>query len=136
MSWEQVDVRGPRWVGDNLPDLPKELQYAQDRSPKVTDTHVFFGYDLPEPERCLQQWFPSPFSADGKQFHTAEQYMMYYKALLMDDTEVAEGVTATDTPAKAKQLGREVRNFQRQIWDDSCGRIVEDGNYAKFKQNE
>jgi len=62
--------------------------------------------------------------------------MMYHKALLMGDTELAEGITATDTPAKAKQLGREVQNFQQQIWDDNCDRVVEEGNYAKFKQNE
>jgi ribA/ribD-fused uncharacterized protein len=137
MSWEQVDGKGPRWVGDNLPNLPKELQYAQDLPPKVTDTHVFFfGYDRPEPECCLQQWYPSPFSADEKQFHTAEQYMMYHKALLMGDTEVADRIAATDTPAKAKQLGREVRNFQQKIWDDNCDRVVEEGNYAKFEQNE
>ena len=75
-------------------------------------------------------------SRDGKQFHTAEQYMMYHKALVMGDTEVADRIAATDTPAKAKQLGREVRNFQQKIWDDNCDRVVEEGNYAKFKQNE
>lgn len=137
MSWERVDGKGPRWVGDNLPNLPKELQYAQDLPSKVTDTHVFFfGYDRPEPECCLQQWFPSPFSADGKQFHTTEQFMMYHKALLMGDTEVAEKIAGTDTPAKAKQLGREVGYFQQQIWNDNCDRVVEEGNHAKFKQNE
>lgn len=137
MSWEQVDGKGPRWVGDDLRGLPKELQYAQDLHPKVTDTYVFFfGYDRPEPECCLQQCYPSPFSADGKQFHTTEQYMMYHKALLMGDTEAAEKIAKAVTPAKAKQLGCEVRNFQQKIWDDNCDRVVEEGNYAKFKQNE
>lgn len=62
--------------------------------------------------------------------------MMYHKALLMGDTEAAEKIAKADTPAKAKQLGREVRNFQQKIWDDNCDRVVEEGNYAKFKQNK
>ncbi|KAJ4378300.1 hypothetical protein N0V86_006000 [Didymella sp. IMI 355093] len=53
---------------------------------------------------------------------------MYHKALLIGNTEVAERVAEVDTPAEAKQLGRE-------IWDN-CDRVVEEGNYAKFGQNE
>ncbi|USW49289.1 Putative YbiA-like superfamily protein [Septoria linicola] len=137
MSWTQPDGKGPRWIGDNLPDVPKKLQYAQDLPPKVTDKYVlFFGYDRPEPECALQQWYPSPFKADGKEFHTAEQYMMYHKALLMNDEEVAEKIAQADTPAKAKQLGREVKNFKQEIWDQMCDKVVEEGSYQKFKQNE
>lgn len=105
MSWTQTDGKGPRWIGDDLPDLPKELQYAQDLPPKVTDKYVFFfGYDRPEPECCLQQWYPSPFAADGKDFHTAEQYMMYHKALLMGDKEVAERIAQAGTSSHTTHL--------------------------------
>lgn len=34
--------QGPRWVGDNKPDLPPELQYAQELPPLVTENYVFF----------------------------------------------------------------------------------------------
>lgn len=55
--------------------------------------HVFFfGYNRSNPECCLQQWYPNSFNADGKHFHTAEQYMMYHKAPLMGDKEVAERI--------------------------------------------
>lgn len=77
MSFEIADGKGPRWIGDNF-EIPPQLQYAQDLPPKVTDSYVFFfGYDRPEKECCLQQWYPSPFVEDGKKFHTSEQYMMY-----------------------------------------------------------
>ena len=53
---------GPRWVGDNKPNLPPEPQHAQDLPPLVTDKYIFFfGYEGPQPEVCLQQWYPSPF---------------------------------------------------------------------------
>lgn len=77
MSFEIVDGKGPRWIGDGF-TIPPELQYAQDLPPKVTDRYVFFfGYDREEKECCLQQWYPSFFAAEGVRFHTAEQYMMY-----------------------------------------------------------
>jgi len=54
---------GPRWVGDNKPDLPTGLEHAQSLPPLVTDKYVFFfGYEGPQPEVCLQQWYPSPFN--------------------------------------------------------------------------
>lgn len=139
----QGDGKGPRWVGDSLPSLPPELQYAQDLPPKVTSKYVFFfGFDRPEPECCLQQWFPSPFTEEDpkthgtRHFKTSEQYMMYHKALLMGDAEVADQILATETPAEAKSLGRAVKNFKQEIWDAECDRVVEQGQYLKFEQNE
>lgn len=136
------DGKGPRWVGDNLPSLPPELQYAQDLPPKVTDRYVFFfGFDRPEPECCLQQWYPSNFTEQDPEtgekcdFQTSEQYMMYHKARLMSDTEVAEQILTTQSPAEAKHLGRKVKNFKQDIWDAACDRVVEQGQYLKFGQN-
>jgi ribA/ribD-fused uncharacterized protein len=138
-----TDGKGPRWIGDNLPSLPPELQYAQDLPPKVTDTYVlFFGFDRPEPECALQQWYPSPFieveSRTGKERHfkTSEQYMMYHKALLMGDGGTADKILAAETPAEAKALGREVKNFKQEVWDQNCDRVVEQGQFLKFGQDE
>ncbi|KAF7192837.1 N-glycosidase [Pseudocercospora fuligena] len=144
MAYEFADGKGPRWVGDALPNLPPELTYAQNLPPVVTDKYVlFFGYDRPEKECCLQQWYPSPFaipSPDNPReklhFHTSEQYMMYQKSLLIGDTSTAVKILEADTPAKAKSLGREVKNFKQKLWDAECERIVEEGNFEKFRQNE
>lgn len=38
---------------------------------------------------CLSQWFPSPFTAGGNTFATAEHYMMWRKAMLFDDRHTA-----------------------------------------------
>ncbi len=119
---------GPRWIGDQKPDLPPELEYAQSLPPKVTDKYVFFyGWEGPYPEVCLQQWYPSRFydpdasSSGGYDndeepqdntplyFHTTEQYMMYWKALLMGDDEMALKIADCKTPAEAKGMGRQVR---------------------------
>ena len=105
----------------------------------------FKGYDGPHPEVCLQQWYPSPFNdpdfshpETGKplEFHTAEQYMMYWKALLMGDDATAEKILATSGPAEAKALGREVSNFDQEVWDGNCDGVVEKGTLLKFQQDQ
>lgn len=45
-------------------------------------------------------------------------------------------ISNSDTPAKAKQLGREVKGFNQDIWDKKCDAVVEEGSYQKFKQND
>lgn len=113
--------------------------------PRVTDTHVFFfGYEGPEPECCFQQWYPSPFvdfsdktgGSKGTTFATTEHYMMYHKALLMNDGDTAMKILSAETPAEAKSLGREVKGFDQEAWDARCDGIVEHGNWLKFSQSE
>ena len=61
---------------------------------------------------------------------------MYFKALLMCDDEVAEKNLATKGPGDAKALGREVKNFDQQLWDANCDGVVERANLLKFSQNQ
>ena len=136
-------TKGPRWIGDKLPSLPPALQYAADLPPKVTDKYVFFfGFEGPEPECGLQQWYPSPFTekddrmGEERHFKTSEQYMMYHKALLMGDAVVADKILRSDTPAEAKTLGREVKGFKPELWEAECDRIVEEGQFLKFSQDD
>ena len=62
--------------------------------------------------------------------------MMYFKALLMGDDEVAEKILATKGPGEAKALGREVKKFDQQLWDANCDGVVERANLLKFSQNQ
>lgn len=84
---------------------------------------------------CLSQWYPRTFEADGQEFPAAEHYMMWRKALLFDDTATARRILAARTPAEAKSLGRQVRNFVGDVWDSERVGIVVDGNLAKFGQH-
>ncbi|KAF2805213.1 DUF1768-domain-containing protein [Mytilinidion resinicola] len=86
----------------------------------------------------LSQWTRSPFTHDGKTFMTAEQFMMYSKAMLFNDTEMANMMLSTpqSQPSEHKKLGRMVRSFVPEVWDNECVRIVAGVNSCKFTQNE
>lgn len=84
----------------------------------------------------LSQWFPSPFTENEHTFATAEHYMMWRKAVLFDDRHTAARVLAAEDPKQAKDLGRQVRNFDRAAWEAHRSAIVVDGNTLKFSQHE
>lgn len=56
----------------------------------------------------------------------------------MDDTEIAANILSPENahPSRAKALGREVRNFDVEVWKREADRVVEEGNVRKFGQRE
>lgn len=85
---------------------------------------------------CLSQWWPSPFEVDGVTFATAEHYMMWGKATLFGDEKTAARILAAEHPRQAKELGRQVRNFDQATWEARRADIVVTGNTHKFGQHE
>ena len=84
---------------------------------------------------CLSQWYECKFTVDGVEYHTAEQYMMAQKAVLFKDDELLQEIMSADNPAVYKKLGRQVRNFDSDVWNEHKFQIVVNGNMAKFSQN-
>lgn len=84
---------------------------------------------------CFSQWFESPFSINGYSYKTSEHWMMAQKAHLFDNHEIAERIIASKKPAEAKDLGRQVLNFDQDIWLQKRFEIVRLGNIHKFNQN-
>ncbi|RZJ64664.1 MAG: NADAR family protein [Flavobacterium sp.] len=87
-------------------------------------------------QSCLSQWWNASFDADGQQYPTAEHYMMAGKAKLFNDYETLEEILKSETSNQAKSLGRKVKNFDPQLWDEQKYEIVKQGNLLKFSQNE
>lgn len=96
---------------------------------------VFFH--LPEEENgYLSNWYPSDFSIRDIEFSSMEQFLMYSKALLFKDTDVAQQIMQTHNPAEIKKLGREVKGFKEPIWAANRFQICIEGLRAKFCQNK
>jgi ribA/ribD-fused uncharacterized protein len=96
-------------------------------------TEFVFFWHTPSP---FSQWHPSLFEVDGVTFNTAEQWMMWSKAKLFGDEEVAQKILETSNPRAQKNLGRQVKNFNDAVWQKHCQDIVYRGNVAKFSQNK
>lgn len=104
--------------------------------------HQWREYEIPY--GFLSQWYPSTFTASPPTptgappltFLTAEQYMMYHKAILFDDQEIAVKIALEPEPSKQRALGRKVRGFDGKKWNAKREKIVEDGNWWKFTRSK
>lgn len=107
----------------------------------IHDGKFTFFWDGP-----FSQWYHSEFVIESGnkigsydygsiRFVTTEQYMMFKKASLFEDHATATLILQAVHPRDQKRLGRSVMNFEPEVWEQECGKIVYDGNYAKFTQN-
>ncbi|MBQ4810899.1 NADAR family protein [Pseudoalteromonas luteoviolacea] len=107
----------------------------QGNSPKFV---YFWGHQKSKngiSKSCFSQWFDAPFTDKNKRFATAEHYMMYAKATLFNDHDIAAKVLTCRHPNEAKKLGRQVKNFDEQLWNAERFNIVVKANLLKFAQN-
>ncbi|CAF3335284.1 unnamed protein product [Rotaria sp. Silwood1] len=106
----------------------------------ITRVHAYFSNNNPTKFFCFYE-NTSPFNnfyscnviENGIQFHCSEQYMMYHKAKLFNDDDIARKILDAKKSAKCKGLGRKVKSFNEQTWMDNRTKIVSDGIYLKSK---
>jgi len=67
---------------------------------------------------------------------SSEQYMMHQKALLFHDQEIANKILLETDQLTIKKLGREVQNYDNEIWVNTRMQIMRRGLRAKFRQNK
>lgn len=116
---------------------------------RVTDEFVFFWtkHDF------LSQWYAASFVHNTLTFTTAEHWMMFQKAVLFavpndvkedvlgfllapENTQhIANRILRAISPKEAKDLGREVPNFNKTLWEQKIGAILYQGNKLKMTQN-
>lgn len=103
--------------------------------------YVFFWGHTPNKDgsvgkTCFSQWFESSFTVEGVEYKTAEHWMMAGKAKLFKDEEMLVKIIVAKTPGAAKKLGRQVRGFDSDTWNQHRSEIVVQGNVHKFEQDE
>lgn len=95
------------------------------------------GFHNPdEPYGFLSNWFRSDFTVDGIRFSSMEQYMMYNKAVVFEDSDIAAKILETDDVAVIKELGRAVSNYNDTIWNGVRQVAIYKGVREKFRQND
>lgn len=84
----------------------------------------------------FSQWYEITFVIDGIKYYSSEQWMMAEKARLFNDSDILNKILASKKPGEAKSLGREVKGFDENIWNEKRFEIVVKGNINKFGQNK
>lgn len=101
----------------------------------VGDGEYIFFFKEDEENGFLSNWYMSDFNENGFVYHSVEQYIMASKAKLFNDAEYHTAIMKAETPKDCKELGRKVRNFESDIWDENKEKVLLDGLYLKFTQD-
>lgn len=84
----------------------------------------------------LSNWYLSDFTVDGIKFSSMEQYMMYQKAVMFKDKDIASQILKTNDVARIKDFGRQVSNYNDSVWNGMRQIVIYKGLLEKFRQNE
>lgn len=107
---------------------------------KKMDYILFWGHQPSKDHTltmsCLSQWWLSDFIVDGQKYCCMEQFMMACKAKLFHDYQILDQILNCSDPKRIKALGRKIKGFDEEIWNQYKYSIVYYGNYMKFSQNE
>lgn len=120
--------------GYSVDALLKERKAGYDR-PII----CFWGHrnkDRGVGKECFSQWYQADFRVNHLTYCCMEQYMMAEKARIFGDEEIAKQIMDETMQDRIKGLGRKVKNFDENTWNEVKYHIVLTGNYYKFSQNE
>lgn len=96
---------------------------------RSTNTHIYFWRGI------FSNWYPCQFTIDNILFYNTEQAFMYRKAILFDDKETAEKIIAEKDPHLVKKFGREIKDYNDDVWSLARRDAMFKVNLEKFKQN-
>ena len=119
----------------------KSPKYKREDFLGVTRTHKDFVFFWQQKDGVMDkgvfsQWYMSPFTIDGIEYNCCEQYMMAQKAVLFNDEKVLEEIMKEKRQKRIKALGRKVKNFDEEVWNQNAQKIVFIANMAKFTQSK
>jgi len=97
---------------------------------KVTDKYVFFCKGI------LGNWARTPMEYEGCFFFSSEQLFMYLKARLFGDGDTSFKILHCRTSKEAKDLGREVKPFYQDLWDDKKEWCMRQALLCKYDLSE
>lgn len=120
-------------IGNDAADVLATRASVLSQSLAMKNT-VFFSNGI------FSQFWPSKFKSNINkgliEYNCAEQWHHHRKALLFQDTEIAEKIMLETRPYIQKSLGRQVKGFDQDTWIREGPKIAFEGNYYKFSQDK
>ena len=116
---------------DVIPEYIRQRVENPPSSKQTDDVTVFFTKNSP-----LSNFHPADFDVDGQSYNCAEQYISYQKALLFENSDVAEQVLSLTDPKEMKQKVRRLQGYDEQKWHSEAPAILKTALTEKFSQND
>ena len=127
---DRIVIKGKTYTVNTLNQLPEELSAFKVMSKEDQETVGFFGEINP-----LSNFHLAPFSVDGVDYISSEQYIQACKAKYFGDNDTLNKILGSTTSIDCKDLSRNIRNYSESKWEQVTGKLCYPGIRAKFEQN-
>ena len=126
-----LTIRGWEFTLNNLDQLPEELNAFKCTSKSDEAKVGFFGAISP-----LSNFHPAPFSLDGVDYISSEQYIQAKKAEYFNNNACLDNILSANTPLDCKIFAKNIKGYKRSKWEEVAEEKCTPGIRAKFEQNQ
>ena len=127
---DKIVLKGRKYGVNTLNQLPEELNVFKVTTKENESTIGYFGELNP-----LSNFYSAPFTWDGIQYISSEQFIQANKAKYFDDADTYNQIMGCSTSLDCKHASRSIRNVDIARWELVAGDICQPGIRAKFLQN-
>ncbi|BFU24632.1 protein T24A6.7, putative [Entamoeba histolytica HM-3:IMSS] len=124
--YEMVNHYSMKWLLEDIDINKQQHQYTYFWKPSIEEEVN---------KSCLGNWYPSEFDYDGIHYYFCEQFLMGCKAKLFGDDQIFKLILDSRNPYEMKKLGKKVKGFNQEVWDEYKAAVMFEGGLAKFTQN-
>jgi ribA/ribD-fused uncharacterized protein len=105
---------------------------------EVSTIKPLYFYGVNDEYYCFSNFYPCTFSDANNVYNCSEQYFMKKKQELFDPTndKLAKDILENTDPAIIKNLGRSVKNYNDEEWNNVRLNHMTNGLILKFSQND
>lgn len=128
---DQLSIDGKKYHMNNLETLPVHLQPNNVTTLTRGNKVAFFTHLSP-----FSNHHTCKIQIGEKNFNCSEQALMYYKALSANDQATAGRIMDAQNPIDQKNLGKYIKGFNQEKWNQQKDDIMLQVVKEKFTQNK
>ena len=130
MENDLLVIKGKRYGVHELEKLPKSLKPVNVTSKSNSTTFGYFGALNP-----LSNFYPAPFTHEGKKYHCSEQFIQSQKAKLFKDKGALKHIEQSTTGYQCKMEGQNISKTKQEEWSRKAKNLCLPGIHQKFVEN-
>ena len=123
-------MRGWKFALNNLEQLPDSLDAFKCTSRSDNDMMGFFSAINP-----LSNLHPAPFTLDGVDYISSEQYIQAKKVEFFNDQTCLGNILSSTASLDCKIQAKNIKGYERARWEEVTEEKCSPGIRAKFEQN-
>ena len=129
------------------PEKIQEVINVKQRNANVAESNLYWSALSQVKERRYEKFvfisdgtlfsptYPASFMVNGREFHSIQQYYLYYRALVQNQRDLANFILKEWDLAQGKKVEMILKNSHEEFWFENSYKVIYNGINCRFLQN-